>query len=164
MQYATKECARAMSQPTMGDWHKLKRLGRFIKGHLRTTLQYKWQDKVQQVTTFTDANWAGDKATRKSTSGGATLLGHHVIKTWSKTQSLIALSSAESELYGCVKATAECLGTMSLLADFGRHCGGVIKADASATLGIISRRGLGKIRHLDTSFLWLQEAKAKRSM
>eukprot|EP00973_Karenia_brevis_P022211 3056766-Karenia_brevis.AAC.1 len=71
-----------MSQPTQFDWLRLKRLGRFLKGHLRTTLQYKWQDQVEQVTTFTDANWAGDKLSRKSTSGGATLLGNHVIKTW----------------------------------------------------------------------------------
>ena len=40
----------------------------------------------------------------------------------------------------------------------------MVKADASATLWIISRRGLGKVRHLDTSFLWLQEAHAERNI
>ena len=37
-------------------------------------------------------------------------------------------------------------------------------SDASAALGIIQRRGLGKLRHIDTSFLWLQETSAKRQM
>eukprot|EP00973_Karenia_brevis_P056701 7888525-Karenia_brevis.AAC.1 len=153
-----------MSQPTEGDWLKLKRLGRFLKGHPRTTLHYSWQDEMTSITTHTDANWAGDKESRKSTSGGTVQIGGHLIKSWSKTQSLIALSSAESELYGCVKATAECLGVMSMLMDLGRAKSGTVKADASATLGIISRRGLGKIRHLDTSFLWMQEIKAKRGI
>eukprot|EP00973_Karenia_brevis_P009927 1341112-Karenia_brevis.AAC.1 len=37
-------------------------------------------------------------------------------------------------------------------------------ADASAALGIISRKGLGKVRHLDTSHLWIREVKATREM
>ena len=164
IQYATKECARKMSKPTEGDWMKLKRLRRFLRGHPRTTLHYRRQDEVTTLTTHTDANWAGDKVTRKSTSGGAVQRGENLIKTWSKTQSLIAMSSAESELYGYVKATAECLGVMPSLVDLGTKHDGVIKADASATLGIISRRGLGKIRHLDTSFLWIHEIKARRGV
>ena len=32
-----------------------------------------------------------------------------------------------------------------------------LKSDASAAIGIASRRGLGKIRHLEVSQLWLQQ-------
>ena len=38
----------------------------------------------------------------------------------------------------------------------------VVKGDASAALGIIGRRGLGKVRHVDTAHLWIQEVSAKR--
>ena len=34
-------------------------------------------------------------------------------------------------------------------------------ADASAALGIIGRTGLGKMRHVDTSYLWLQQQSIK---
>ena len=37
IKFATKECAKAMSDPTLGDMRRLKRLGRYLKGHLRTT-------------------------------------------------------------------------------------------------------------------------------
>ena len=37
-------------------------------------------------------------------------------------------------------------------------------SDASAALGIVQRRGLGKLRHLDTSFLWIQEVNYKRDI
>ena len=32
-----------------------------------------------------------------------------------------------------------------------------VKSDASAAVGIAMRRGLGKVRHIDVSQLWLQE-------
>eukprot|EP00973_Karenia_brevis_P039986 5519561-Karenia_brevis.AAC.1 len=41
---------------------------------------------------------------------------------------------------------------------------GVVMADASAAFGIISQKRLGKVRHLDTPHLWIQEIKATREM
>ena len=32
-----------------------------------------------------------------------------------------------------------------------------LKCDASAAVGIVKRRGLGRIRHIDVTQLWLQE-------
>ena len=37
-------------------------------------------------------------------------------------------------------------------------------ADASAALGIIGRTGLGKLRHIDTSYLWLQQDSTKHKL
>ena len=37
-------------------------------------------------------------------------------------------------------------------------------SDASAALGIIGRTGLGKLRHIDTSYLWLQQDSIKRKL
>eukprot|EP00973_Karenia_brevis_P066732 9277169-Karenia_brevis.AAC.1 len=71
-----------MSKPTVHDWARLKRLGRFLKGHPRTTTKFKWQAKEEAITIFTDANWAGDKINRKSTSGGVIRIGQHLIKSW----------------------------------------------------------------------------------
>ena len=41
---------------------------------------------------------------------------------------------------------------------------GCILGDASAALGIIHRRGLGKTRHIDTSYLWVQQVAAQRRL
>ena len=81
-----------------------------------------------------------------------------MIKSWSRMQTLIALSSAEAELYGLVKASSEALGCQSLCKDFGRSVQIRVYADASAALGIVHRKGLGKVRHIDTSTLWVQQA------
>ncbi len=49
------------------------------------------------------------------------------------------------------------LGIKALLADLGVKRGIKLKTDASAAKGIASRRGLGKVRHIEVSQLWLQE-------
>jgi hypothetical protein len=84
--------------------------------------------------------------------------GRHVLKTWSGTQATIALSSAEAELIAAVRGAAEGLAVRSLVRDFGLDCGLRIHVDSSAAIGICKRTGVGKIRHLDTRLLWIQEA------
>ena len=60
-------------------------------------------------------------------------------------------------MYGLLKCVPEILGVKSAVFDFCILVGGVIKSDASAALGIIQREGLGKLRHIDTSFLYIQQ-------
>ena len=90
----------------------MKRLGRYIKGRLRLVQRYDWQPAQRIIKTYSDADWAGCKQTRKSTIGGCIQIGRHIIKGWSKTQALVAVSSGESELYAALKVAAETLGIM----------------------------------------------------
>ena len=62
--YAVKELARSMSSPSNGDWLRLKRLGRYLKGRLRLVQHYDWQPAQYLINTYSDADWAGCKATR----------------------------------------------------------------------------------------------------
>ena len=92
------------------------------------------------------------------------MYGKHLIKTWCKTQAVVALSSAEAELYGIIKTASETLGIMSILWDWQIPMSADLLADASAALGIIGRSGLGKLRHIDTSYLWLQQESIKEKI
>ncbi len=80
------------------------------------------------------------------------------MKTWSSTQSSVALSSGEAEFNGVVRGAGVGLGYQSLLQDLGIEIALRIWADSSAAIGICSRQGLGKLRHLDTHTLWVQQA------
>ena len=80
-----------------------------------------------------------------------------LIKSWSKTQATIALSTGEAELSALAKSSAEGLGLQSLLKDLGTTAPLIIHTDASAAIGIASRQGLGRIRHLATTDLWIQQ-------
>ena len=80
-----------------------------------------------------------------------------MIKCWSKTLSTLALSSGESELAGMVKGAAEGLGMASVLRDFGIPIEVELYSDATAAIGIASRQGLGRIRHIAVADLWIQQ-------
>ena len=50
------------------------------------------------------------------------------------------------------------LGYQALLEDLGITASLRVWTDSSAAIGIANRQGLGKLRHLDTHTLWLQQA------
>ena len=56
------------------------------------------------------------------------------------------------------------LGAVAMAADLGRQHGLVIETDSSAAKGISSRRGVGKVRHLHTPLLWIQQKVADGSL
>ena len=85
------------------------------------------------------------------------LRGSHCLKHWSSTQPTIALSSGEAELGGLCKGAANGIGLQSVAKDLGIPLNIRVRSDATAALGIARRLGIGKIRHLDTSLLWIQQ-------
>ena len=116
------------------------------------------QQTVRGIDVYTDTDWAGCPKTRKSTSGGSLMLGSHTIKHWSSTQTSVALSSGEAEFAGVIRGAGQGLGYQALLKDLGIEVPLRVWTDSSAAIGICSRQGLGKLRHLDTHTLWIQQA------
>ena len=157
VQFAAKEICRWMSSPTQQSWLALKRLCRYLVGLPRLVYRYAWQ-VVNAIDVYTDTDWAGCPRTRKSTSGGCVLVGSHTAKTWSSTQTGVSLSSGEAEFNGVVRGAGIGLGYQSLLRDLGQDLNVRVWTDSSASIGICSRQGLGKLRHLDTHTLWIQHA------
>ena len=49
------------------------------------------------------------------------------------------------------------LGMMSVAKDLDITLTGQLWSDSSAAIGIAARKGLGKVKHLHTQYLWLQE-------
>ena len=91
---------------------------------------------------FSDSSSAGFRETRKSTSGACFMNGQHLIKSYSRAQSNIALSSAEAELYALVSAASEALCLAAVIKDYGRIVEQFLSVDATAAIGIAQRKGL----------------------
>ncbi len=157
LQFAAKEVCRWMSSPTEQSWAALKRLCRYLSGLPRMVYTFNFQE-AKGIEVYTDTDWAGCPRTRKSTSGGLVMLGQHLIKSWSSTQASISLSSGEAEFNGVVRGAGIGLGYQSLVKDLGQHLPVRVWTDSSAAIGVCSRQGLGKLRHLDTHTLWVQQA------
>ena len=163
--YAVKEACRRMGTPTYRDLRALERIARYLMYYKIVKQWFVWQPDQRHLIAYTDTDWAGCPITRKSTTGGCVRHGQHTLRTWCKTQGLIALSSCEAELYGAVKASSELLGMIASFADFGMSgFTGEVLGNANAALGIIHRQGVGRLRHLDTNWLWIQECAAENRL
>ena len=155
--FTVKELTRFMTAPTPAAWTLLKRLARYLRGKPRMVLHYPFQEMPSTIDAWVDADYAGCTRTRKSTSGGVLVFGRHVLKSWSNTQSVISLSSGESEYYAVVKGASVCLGHASLLGELGVESRARIMTDSSAAMGMAGKSGLGKTRHVETAQLWVQQ-------
>ena len=82
-------------------------IARYLVGSPRLVWRFNLQGPITTLEAFSDANWAGSRASRKSTSRGVLMIGSHPIKSYAKTQATVAKSSAEPEFYGIVRATGE---------------------------------------------------------
>ena len=159
LQFAAKTLSRKMSAPTEADWEELRRTARYLRYRPRAMQIFRFEALGSELSGYADSDWAGEKPSMKSTSGGALMWGNSLLKSWSTTQSTVALSSAEAELYALSKCAQQALSMTSLAADFKICVAPIIYSDASAALGIVLRSGLGgKTRHVQVQYLWIQGA------
>ena len=101
--FASKEASWSTSSLTEGEKVKLKTTLRFLRKQTTTTHRYVWQDHPGVLIGYTDSDWAGCKPTRRSTSGGVSLHGSHLLLQYSRTQAAVPLSSAVVELHAALK-------------------------------------------------------------
>ena len=97
--YSVGKLARKMANPSLGDWMRVKRVMRYIKGTINLGLFYDCKENILNVC-YSDSDWGGDKKTSKSTSGGLILPITNCSPTewFSKLQRTITLSTAIAEL------------------------------------------------------------------
>jgi len=155
--YCVNQLARDMAKPTVSSLAAIKRLGRYLKFRPRVDIVFAWRCSLPSVLVVeTDADFAGCKRTRKSTSGLVCMWGSALIRASSKTQSVISLSTSESEFYATVGATSTGLGLQQLALDLGCVVALELRSDATASMVMSMRSGLGRAKHISVSFLWIQ--------
>ena len=114
---------------------------------------FRWQ-QCGELEAYSDADW--ERRHSHSTIGFSR--SHHEWRALTKKQQVVSLSTGESELYAAVATASEGLGIQSVAKDLGMSCGLNLHLDASATMCLVSRRGLGKAKHVDVQNQWIQEA------
>ena len=69
-----------------------------------------------------------------------------------------ASSSGEAELYGIVDGSARGIFTKHMYEEIGRTIKIDVETDSTAAIGMRSRTGVGKTRHVQVRWLWIQDA------
>ncbi|PKU67006.1 Retrovirus-related Pol polyprotein from transposon TNT 1-94 [Dendrobium catenatum] len=115
--YSVNQLSQHMHNPLSQHIYLLKRLLRYIKSTLDYGLPISKSNLV--LKSFSDADWAGDPVSRRSTTGYCSFLGNTIISWTIKNQHTVAQSFTESEYNALAALTADVIWIRNLLQDFG---------------------------------------------
>jgi hypothetical protein len=105
--FAVNYLAGSQSNPTDHEWILLKRIFQYLKGTIGFGLIYTHNTNPTQV--YVDADFAGDKTTRKSTTAYLIYQNGNLLHWRSSLQSCTAESSGEAEFMAVCEAAHDIL-------------------------------------------------------
>ena len=163
--FATNRLARSLAKPSKADIIASKRLLRCLRGTMDLGLKLQVCNRsCSTLTVFAYNDWAGDRPTRKSVSSWVIMLDGLLLSAGARTQSVVAQSSCEAECIAATAATSEAKYIQALFSACGQHVSIDLRSDSAGAIGVASRRGLQRLRHLDVRFLWLQQETAHKKV
>lgn len=110
--------SRFAENPGQQHWLAVKRVMRYLRGTSNWALHIGGSsDGSIALVGYSDADWAGDLDTRRSTTGYAFTLGSGSITWASKRQATVAQSTTEAEYMAVSSAAREAMWLRQLLAD-----------------------------------------------
>ncbi|GJR69565.1 hypothetical protein Tco_0015630 [Tanacetum coccineum] len=117
IQFSTCLYVRYQANPKESHLVAVKRIFRYLKGTSNLGLWYP-KGSGFDLKAYSDSDYAGCNLDRKSTSGGCQILGGKLVCWSAKTQSSVAMSSAEAEYVAAAGCCAQVLWIKSQLADY----------------------------------------------
>nr|GEU76437.1 ribonuclease H-like domain, reverse transcriptase, RNA-dependent DNA polymerase [Tanacetum cinerariifolium] len=110
--FAVCACARHQVTPKECHLHAVKRIFRYLKGHLKLGLLYP-KDSPFNLVAYSDSDYGGATQDCKSTSGGCQFLDRRLISWQCKKQTIVATSTTESEYVAAASCCGQVLLSMS---------------------------------------------------
>jgi hypothetical protein len=114
---------------------------------------------------FSDADWGGDRATRRSTTGAVTLLFGNFIISSCRRQPTVALSTAEAELMALTDSAKDLLAVHNVMNEIATNVNevsivnpSIVNVDNISTIFISENRvNNSRTRHIDIRYMFVRE-------
>nr|GEV89095.1 hypothetical protein [Tanacetum cinerariifolium] len=116
--FAVYACARHQVTPKECHLYAVKRIFRYLKGHLKLGLWYP-KDSPFDLVAYSDSDYGGATQDRKSTTGGCQFLGRRLISWQCKKQTIVATSTTEAEYVAAASGYGQVLWIPNLMLDYG---------------------------------------------
>ncbi|CAM8881042.1 unnamed protein product [Rhodiola kirilowii] len=116
--YPVSVVSQYMSSPTVDHWKAVEQILGYLKGSPGRGIVY-GSHGHENIECFSDADWAGSKEDRRSTSGYGIMFGGNLISWQSKKQKVVSRSSAESEYRAMSTSTCEIVWIHQFLTEIG---------------------------------------------
>ncbi|KAJ8523758.1 hypothetical protein ON010_g17361 [Phytophthora cinnamomi] len=153
--FAVHKATRRTHAPTVADWKLAKRVLRYIAGTKSLRLRMKGDggvDRSLDVVGYSDADYAADKADRKSTTGGLVSVDGIAVSWICKKQGGVSLSTMEDEYTAASVVARELLGVRELLIEMkvSHEMPMKLCVDNQAALKQLGgEQSSGKAKHID---------------
>ena len=135
--FAVSIVSQHMHSPKETHLQAVYRILRYLKGSPGKGLLFS-KSPNRGVEVFSDADWAGSKVDRRSTTGYCTFIWGNLVTWRSKKQSVVSRSSAEAELRAVAQGVCEGLWIKKVFRDLQMSVAGSIKlyCDNQAAINI----------------------------
>lgn len=158
--------ASRTSEPTEAHWKALKRILRYIKGTKDIGIHFRWE-KFPQLIGYSDADYANDVETRRSTTGYCIMFGGGPVAWRCQRQSIVTLSTTEAEYVSGCELVKELLPTRELLIELEQikdEPTPVLIDNQSAVRISKNDGGQQRTKHIDVRDKWLNEQVDKKKI
>ena len=151
--------ARFMSAPTSVHNKAVRQVMRYLAGTRDLGLVYGGSDQTNQPYGYSDADWAGDLDSRRSTSGFVFLMAGAAVSWGSKLMQGVCTSTQESEYKAGARACKEAIWLTQLCGDLGIEVDCmIIKGDNTAAIALASNPMVAeRSKHIDVQHHFLRE-------
>ena len=156
--FSTCLCARYQANPKESHLSAVKRIFRYLKGSPNLGLWYP-KDSAFELIGYSDADFAGCKIDRKSTTGGCQLLGGKLVSWSSKKQNTVSTSTAEAEYVAAGSCCSQILWMKNQLADYGFELKRIpIFCDSTSAIAITNNPVLhSRTKHIDVRYHFIRD-------
>ena len=167
--YNVAQLARVQNNPSMGHWKALMHVVKYLAGTRRAGVQYSAQPASIRcrLAAYSDSSWAdipggmGDPRVvdgRKSTLGHVLMLNGGPIMWKAHVSKIVALSSAEAELFAtkaCAKHICEARRILETCGSVQAPTPTTLWCDSSSVVSINNKRNTStKLRHLEINWFF----------
>ena len=164
--WIVSQLSQHLSNPTQQHWNAVKRVMRYLKGTAALGLCFRGSSSQISLVGYSDADWAGDLDSRRSTTGYVFQLSGAAVSWSSKRQKTVALSSTEAEYMALAAATQEALWLRVLLKEMGfeQTDATVIKEDNQSCIALAKNPNKHqRTKHIDIRYHFVREQVVERS-
>ena len=156
--FATCLCARFQDDPKESHLIAIKRIFRYLKGTPNLRIWYP-RDYGFDLIGYSDAEYAGCRIDRKSTTGTCQFLGNKHVSWFSKKQHSVSTSTAEAEYIAAGSCCAQILWMRNQLVDYVLQLENIpIFCDNTSAIAIIENPVQhSRTKHIDIRYHFIME-------
>ena len=156
---AVNKLCRQMAKPTVANLKAAKRVLAYVLHTKHLSIIFRRGTKLE-VVGYSDADWAGDDSTRRSTTGYIFMIGDGCISWKSQLQRSVALSTAEAEYMALAATSQEALFIRQLMEELGatQTASTVIYEDNQSAIAMAKNAVTSsRAKHIDIRFHFVRD-------